>query len=102
MSLETATKATSPIKLVHAVLRTSQDAFYKKAFLGGRASYENAMLPFITYNDEHRRVAVMALNGLRPKGNQTSGLEHIAFTRANLDDLLQAFQQRKELGINPT
>jgi len=105
MTLETK-KVTSPIKLAHVVLRTSQEAFPKmvafyKTFLGGKASYENAMLSFMTYDDEHHRVAIVALPGLKPKDSQTSGLEHIAFTHANLGDLLQAYKERKELGINP-
>ncbi len=76
-------------------------AFYK-AFLGGKASFENDMLSFMTYDDEHHRVALVALPGLKPKDSQTSGLEHISFTHASLDDLLQAYRQRKELSINPS
>src|SRR5262249_9668315 len=59
------------------------------------------MLSFITYDDEHHRVAIVALPGLKPKDRQTSGLEHFSFTYPNLDDLLQAYQQRKEIGISP-
>ena len=107
MALETTKKVTSPVKLAHVVLRTSQEAFPKmvafyKTFLGASASYENAMLSFITYDDEHHRVAIVALPGLKPKDSQTSGLEHFSFTYPNLDDLLQAYQQRKEIGISPT
>ena len=86
MAIETAKKVISPVKLAHVVLRTSPEAFYK-TFFGGHAFYENAMLS--TYDYEHHRIAVAALPGLKPKDRQTSGLERIAFTRANLDDLLQ-------------
>ena len=63
MALETANKAASSVKLGHIALRTSQEAFPKmvasyKAFLGGRASFENDMLSFMTYDDEHHRVAL--------------------------------------------
>ena len=65
MAIETAKKVISPVKLVHVVLRTSPEAFYK-TFFGGHAFYENAMFSF-TYDYEHHRIAVAALLGLKPK-----------------------------------
>lgn len=100
------TKVISPVKLAHVVLRTRAEMYPKivdfyKTFLGGTASYENEFLSFITYDDEHHRIALAAIPELGPKDGKTSGLEHIAFTFATVQDLLGAYTQRKELGIEP-
>lgn len=70
----------SPKKLAHIVLRTRAEQFkimkeFYKSFLGGHASYENDFLSFITYDDEHHRLAIAALPDLGPKDSKTSGLE---------------------------
>jgi len=74
--------------------------FYK-AFLGAEASYENEFLSFLTYDDEHHRLAIGSVPGTRPKDPSTCGLEHIAFSFDTLGDLLLAYRQRKENGILP-
>ncbi|KAH7058919.1 Glyoxalase/Bleomycin resistance protein/Dihydroxybiphenyl dioxygenase [Macrophomina phaseolina] len=100
------TKIISPVKLAHVVLRTRPEMFkqmvdFYKTFLGADASYENDTLSFLTYDDEHHRIALAAVPGLGPKDAQTSGLEHIAFTFASIHDLLGAYTQRKQLGVCP-
>lgn len=97
-------KVLAPKSLAHVVLRTPQFkamvAFYK-AFFGGWASYENDKLAFLTYDDEHHRIAIANVPGTSPKDRTTAGLEHIAFTYENLDDLLLAYKQRKSIGMMP-
>ena len=71
---------TSPRKLAHVVLKTSAESFktmcdFYKTFLGGHASFENTFLSFITYDDEHHRIAIAAVPGLGPKDTKTAGLE---------------------------
>jgi catechol-2,3-dioxygenase len=73
-------KVISPVKLAHVVLRTSPEKFkemseFYKSFLGGQASYENDFFSFITYHDEHHRIAILAIPGTKAKDQQTSGLE---------------------------
>jgi catechol-2,3-dioxygenase len=74
---------------------------YYKTFLGGEATFENEFLSFITYDEEHHRVAIAAVPGTGAKAFKTCGLEHIAFTFDTLDDLSKAYSQRKECGIVP-
>jgi len=97
-------KVVSPTKLAHVVLRTSQfekmTNFYK-LFLGGTVTYENSYLSFITYDDEHHRIAIGAVPGTAPKDPMSSGLEHIAFTFDSLNELALSYRQRKEQGIVP-
>jgi catechol-2,3-dioxygenase len=71
-------KVISPIKLAHVVLRTNNFKnmvdFYK-TFLGGEASYENDILSFLTYDEEHHRIAIAAIPGTGPKATKSCGLE---------------------------
>ena len=99
-----AAKVQSPSTLAHVVLRTSN---YQKmvdfyiTFLGGTISYSNDYLCFITYDEEHHRIALIGIPGTAPKVPTSCGLEHIAFTFPTLSDLLLAYRQRKARGISP-
>lgn len=75
-------------------------AFYK-AFLGAHATYENDLLSFLTYDDEHHRIAIANIPGTLDKASNSAGLEHIAFTFNSLGDLLKAYQLRKARKIMP-
>lgn len=97
-------KVLPPSKLAHIVLRTAkfkeQRNFYI-TFLGAQPSYENEFLSFLTYDNEHHRIALAAVPGTKPKDKHSSGLEHIAFTFDTIADLLTAYRQRKAVGILP-
>jgi catechol-2,3-dioxygenase len=70
-------------------------------FLGGHVTHGNPVITFITYDEEHHRIAIISVPGTGPKQMKSSGLEHIAFTFPTLRDLLIAYRQRKQRGINP-
>lgn len=94
-----------PKALAHVVLRTNQFkpmvAFYT-SFLGAHVTLQNEIMSFITYDDEHHRIAIVAVPGTSAKVRASSGLEHISFTFGSLRDLLTAYRQRKQvLGISP-
>ncbi|ETI26002.1 hypothetical protein G647_02779 [Cladophialophora carrionii CBS 160.54] len=94
----------SPSVLAHVVLRTQKVKemvdFYT-TFLGGHVVYGNDFLCFITYDDEHHRVALIGVPDTTPKVPNSAGLHHIAFTFPGLADLLLAYRQRKAKGILP-
>ncbi|KEF53909.1 uncharacterized protein A1O9_10311 [Exophiala aquamarina CBS 119918] len=95
----------SPSKLAHVVFRTNnyqKMREYYKTFLGADVSYENDVLCFLRYDDEHHRIAIIGLPNTKPKVHDSSGLHHTAFTFETLDDLMQSYQQRKSLGIEPS
>ncbi|KAH8781143.1 Glyoxalase/Bleomycin resistance protein/Dihydroxybiphenyl dioxygenase [Diaporthe sp. PMI_573] len=105
MTTDTTTgKVLSPAALVHVVLQTSQYepmvAFYK-AFLGAHATYENDHLAFLTYDEEHHRVAIVHMPSAKPKDPTSAGMAHMAFAFNTLKDLLLAYRQRKARGILP-
>lgn len=99
-----ATVVKSPSKLAHVVLRTNNFGpmvqFYR-TFLGAQVIYENEMLAFLSYDDEHHRIAIVQVPGTQTKITTSCGLEHIAFTFDSLSDLLLAYRQRKQKGILP-
>jgi hypothetical protein len=96
----------APAKFAHVVLRTSPDrlgllAGWYKTVLEGEAMFENAQLAFITYDSEHHRVAILGMPGVKPHVDGHAGLHHMAFTYANLGDLLHTYERLKEAGIAP-
>jgi len=94
----------SPAKFAHVVFRTHQFPImveFYKTFLGARATYENEFLSFLTYDDEHHRIAIAAIPVSGPANRTLGGLEHIAFAFDTLSDLLLAYRQRKAKGISP-
>ncbi|EXA32092.1 hypothetical protein FOVG_16669 [Fusarium oxysporum f. sp. pisi HDV247] len=96
-------KVLKPAHLAHVVLRTGNlekmEKFYLQ-FLGGSVTYANEMISFITYDDEHHRIALIGIPGTAAKVPDSCGLEHIAFSFSSLADLLHAYSQRKSHGID--
>lgn len=94
----------SPSKLAHVVLRTNnfrEMVTFYQTFLGAEVIFENDFIAFISYDDEHHRIAIIDVPGTQPKQRASCGLEHIAFTFDSLTDLLLAYRQRKQRGILP-
>lgn len=93
-------------RLAHFVLQTSQlpemREWYMKV-LGAHAVYENPMMCFLTFDDEHHRVALLGLppGVLAERTPLTTGMAHSAFTFASLDDLIGKYLELKAAGIEP-
>jgi catechol-2,3-dioxygenase len=97
-------KVLSPSTLAHVVLRTgnfSKMVDFYTSFLGGTVTHGNDFLSFITYDEEHHRIALIGVPGTGPKIPTSSGLEHVAFTFPTVSALLLAYRQRKARGILP-
>ncbi|KAH8755376.1 Glyoxalase/Bleomycin resistance protein/Dihydroxybiphenyl dioxygenase [Diaporthe sp. PMI_573] len=92
-----------PYKLAHVVLHTANFVpmvnFYK-TFLGAHASYETDQMSFLTYDEEHHRIAIVAVPGTTPRNPTASGMDHIAFTYSTLHDLLTSWRQRRDAGVD--
>ena len=93
-----------PVKLAHVVLRTSQFnkllEWYGTVFLT-RTSYANDMVAFLTYDDEHHRIAILNAGQLGKSPEMYVGVDHVAFTYGDLTDLLHNWDRLKKLGIEP-
>lgn len=93
-----------PAKLAHFVLKTSRYgevvSWYKRV-LNAETAFENEAIAFLSYDDEHHRVAVLNVPGLSPRQPGASGVHHVAFTFASLGDLLENYDRLNREGVSP-
>src|SRR5688572_8774571 len=115
---------TSPTKLAHVVLFTSRLAEMRDWYLNvldARIVHENPAAVFMTYDEEHHRIALADRNAVAQgsdgldqmiaksddtapqtdPGPQNHGLSHIAFTYDSLGALLENFEQLEKQRIMP-
>ena len=96
---------TSPAKLAHVALATRDVQAMRDWYvevLGGTVPFEGPGIAFISYDDEHHRIALVELPGLDERsGAPRVGMHHIAFTFADLGDLLATYRRLKAAGIEP-
>lgn len=91
-------------KLAHIVLQTDQLPAMKDWYLkvlDAHVVYENPMMSFLTFDDEHHRIAIAQLPGLAKRTPITVGLAHSAYTFDSLGDLLNKYDELKKEGIEP-
>ena len=102
-SLDTA-KIISPARFAHFVVRTSrfQEVIdWYKAVLGAEPAFQNEILAFLSYDEEHHRVAVLNMPDLKPQPDGVTGVHHVAFTYDSLSDLMATYKRLRDLGIKP-
>jgi catechol-2,3-dioxygenase len=94
----------SPVKLSHAVLRTTrlqEMVEWYKAVLNAEVLYQNDFLVFMTYDEEHHRIALAAIPGLVEKPKHSAGLDHLAFFYSTFGDWISTYERLKSAGIIP-
>ncbi len=94
----------SPARFAHAVLNTNDlEAMrdWYSTVLGAETMFANERIVFLTYDDEHHRIACVKRDGLKPPVTGTVGLDHIASAYDSLADLVGAYKRLKKLGIVP-
>jgi catechol 2,3-dioxygenase-like lactoylglutathione lyase family enzyme len=94
----------SPIKFAHVVLKTtrySEMLEWWQLVLSASVRHGNDFISFLSYDDEHHRLAIVRLPHLKERDDSLSGVEHFAFTFATLADLFSKYQQLKARGITP-
>lgn len=97
-----------PSKFAHVVYSTRRFEemvdWYQKVF-EATVAYQNPAFAFLTYDDEHHRFAfanlslLSPLSAVPPRGKE--GVNHVAYTYANLGDLLATYERLKEMGVLP-
>jgi catechol-2,3-dioxygenase len=94
----------APTKLAHVVRRTSRFdemlAWYETV-LAAKVVHSDGILAFLTYDDEHHRIAIARIPGLEDAPQPYAGTDHIAFTHADLGDLLSTYMRLRSEGIEP-
>lgn len=93
-----------PAAFVHFVIKTArfpaQVAFYK-TFLNARVVFGSDHLSFLTYDDEHHRIAIARADHLPDLDPRTAGIEHVAYAFRSLGDLLANYVRLRAAGILP-
>lgn len=94
----------APAKFAHIVLRTSrfeEMMTWYKTVLEVEVVLENPMVSFLTYDDEHHRLAIANMPDLKDRAPRSVGVEHVAYTYETLDDLFATYERIKAEGIEP-
>jgi hypothetical protein len=63
--------------------------------------HSDGILAFLSYDDEHHRIAIAGLPGLEDAPMMSAGTDHIAFAHRDLGDLLQTYERLAGEGIEP-
>jgi catechol-2,3-dioxygenase len=99
------TPSTATPKFAHVVFQTGQPAQMRDwycAVLDGHTVFQDDALCFVTYDDEHHRVALITPPvPLERKSPTTASAHHVAYTFAHLDDLLGRYELLRDRGIEP-
>lgn len=98
----------APSKFCHVVYRTRRYRemidWYGKV-LEARIQHSDQMLTFMTYDEEHHRVALLNLgagddrNGSEPP--TAVGVSHVAYAWNSLGELLDTYKRLKGYGVQP-
>ena len=98
------TRPFAPSLFAHFVLRTANRAPLRDWYievLNARLVFENDYISFITYDDEHHRVAFVQIPDLEKPAEKAWGLAHVAYTFGDLGQLLGTYRRLKGQGILP-
>ena len=93
-----------PTKFAHAVFRTrhlDEMVRWWCTLLGARPVFQNAFLAFLTYDDEHHRIAIVNVPSAPDRPENAVGLEHVAYTYATLGDLVATYRRLAAEGLRP-
>lgn len=94
-----------PDRLAHIVFKTSDKkklmSWYSQ-ILNAHVVFDNSFIGFLTYDDEHHRIAFIQMPDLGPAVPNARGLHHVAFTYASLGDLIGNYERLRDTGVKPT
>lgn len=92
-------------KFAHVVFQTGQANEMRDWYctvLDGHVVYQDEALCFITFDDEHHRVALLSPPiDITRKSPTTACAHHTAYTFENIDDLLDRYTLLRDKGVLP-
>jgi catechol-2,3-dioxygenase len=98
------TQVVHPTHFGHAVLRTrnlDEAIAWYGTVVGMRVVHRNPFIAFLTYDDEHHRLALVQTGEQAPAPPGAAGLDHLGYTLASLGDLLGTYRRLAAKGILP-
>jgi catechol-2,3-dioxygenase len=94
----------APARLSHAVFRTThlkEMVEWYTTVLNAKVLFRNDLIAFMTYDEEHHRIAIAAFPGVVEKPKHSAGLDHLAFFYATFSDWIGNYARLKAAGITP-
>ena len=96
-------------RLAHIVYRTrkfEQMLSWYEAVFHARIRHRNPVIAFLTYEDEHHRLAFVDLSVVQPDGADSEqrnlvGIDHTAYTCRSLEELFDNYVRLKAVDILP-
>jgi catechol 2,3-dioxygenase-like lactoylglutathione lyase family enzyme len=95
----------APAKMAHVVLRTNrydEMIAWWTTLLELQPMHANPFLTFLTFDEEHHRIAIARLPNLKEKVANAVGVDHFAFSYACASDLLSTYERLAANGIRPS
>ncbi|WP_405009492.1 VOC family protein [Kitasatospora sp. NBC_01539] len=93
-------------KFAHVVFQTAQPQEMRDWYctvLDGHVVYRDDALSFITFDEEHHRVALIHPPvPLKRRTPDTAAMHHVAYTFDSIDDLLARYVLLRDRGVLPT
>jgi catechol-2,3-dioxygenase len=93
-----------PTKFAHFVLRVrnmDESIAWYQAVFGMEIVHRHPSIAFLTYDEEHHRLALVESPVKEATVPGSPGLDHVAYTMASLGDLLATYERLREKGIRP-
>jgi catechol-2,3-dioxygenase len=95
-----------PARFVHVVYRTrrfEQMVKWYETVFDAKVRYQNPVLAFLSYDDEHHRIALINMACCIPAtaGAAVIGVDHVAYTYDSVGDLFENYAQLKERASVP-
>ncbi|WP_322061875.1 VOC family protein [Paraburkholderia sp. J63] len=93
-----------PFKMAHLVLRCAD---YRKVVnwylivFDARVVFENDMVTFITFDDEHHRAAFVNTPDAPVKAPGHAGIDHVAYSFRTIGELLVHYERLKAASVQP-
>jgi catechol 2,3-dioxygenase-like lactoylglutathione lyase family enzyme len=95
----------APRAFAHIVLRTNrydEMIAWWKTVLELEPLHASPFITFLTFDEEHHRVAILCAPDLKDKLPSSVGVDHFAFSYAGISDLLATYERLAANGIRPT
>jgi catechol-2,3-dioxygenase len=94
----------APLKLEHAVLRTTRlqpMVDWYVTVLQAEVAFSNSFIAFLWYDEQNHRIAIVGRPGTVERTPNSAGLDHLAFTYADMNELVTTYERLKAVGITP-
>ena len=95
----------APLRFAHVVLRTNRNyekmVHWYKTVLEAVPVYEDPNVCFMAYDEEHHRIGIARIPATLIAPKFFTGNDHMAFTYADIGELIATYKRLKAEGIEP-